>query len=88
MVDFKFRISDKKGKKYAAVLTDGRIIHFGGLRSDGSPYDQYQDRTGLRAFSEYDHNDKKRRAAYYARHGSLDNSKKYSADWFSKMFLW
>jgi hypothetical protein len=41
------------------VFADGRIVSFGGLRGDGKPYAQYKDRTSLKAYSAYDHKDKK-----------------------------
>lgn len=88
MAAFKFRVSRRKGKKYDAVFADGRVVSFGGLRGDGKPYAQYKDRTSLKAYTAYDHHDKKRRGAYYARHGLINNDKPYTADWFSKKFLW
>jgi len=59
MPAFKFRISQRKGKKYDALFADGRVVSFGGLRGDGKPYGQYKDRTSLKAYSAYDHKDKK-----------------------------
>lgn len=88
MAAFKFQVSQRKGKKYDAVFADGRVVSFGGLRGDGKPYAQYKDRTSLKAYTAYDHLDKKRRSAYYARHGLINNDKPYTADWFSKTFLW
>jgi hypothetical protein len=88
MAAFKFRISQRKGKKYDAVFADGRIVSFGGLRGDGKPYGQYKDRTSLKAYSAYDHKDRKRRKAYYSRHGPIDDENPYTADWFSKKYLW
>lgn len=88
MAAFKFRISQRKGKKYDALFPDGRIVSFGGLRGDGKPYAQYKDRTSLKAYSAYDHKDKNRRKAYYSRHGPLDEENPYTADWFSKEYLW
>jgi hypothetical protein len=88
MPAFKFRISQRKGKKYDALFADGRVVSFGGLRGDGKPYGQYKDRTSLKAYSAYDHKDKKRRKAYYSRHGPLDEENPYTADWFSNKYLW
>jgi hypothetical protein len=88
MPAFKFRKSHRKGKKYDALFADGRVVSFGGLRGDGKPYAQYKDRTSLKAYSAYDHKDKKRRRAYYSRHGPIDDENPYTADWFSKTFLW
>ncbi|ETN14285.1 hypothetical protein PPTG_07914 [Phytophthora nicotianae INRA-310] len=47
---YKFRVSKRKGKKYDALLSDGRIVSFGAIKSNGEPYQQYQDRTSLKAF--------------------------------------
>lgn len=81
-----FRLSNKPDKKYDAVFADGRIISFGAIKRSGEPYQQYKDRTPLKAFKQYDHNDEQRRERYYLRHRR--NYPKYSADWFSKKYLW
>lgn len=88
MAAFKFRVSRRKGKKYDALFADGRVVSFGGIKRNGEPYAQYKDRTSLKAYSAYDHKDKKRRKAYYSRHGPLDEENPYTADWFSKKYLW
>ncbi|GMF30224.1 unnamed protein product [Phytophthora fragariaefolia] len=84
---YHFRVSTHKGKKYDAVFADGRIVSFGAIKRKGEPYQQYRDRTTLKAYREYDHKDKKRRERYYKLHGPIDNDNKYTADWFSKTFL-
>ena len=89
-----FQKSNKADKKYTAVLQkktktkDGVIkyIHFGGVKPNGYPYDQYEDKV-LGLYSEYNHKDKKRRSAYRKRHSS-DINKPYSASWFSLKYLW
>ena len=88
MSQFTIRVSKRKDKKYDAVFDDGRVVSFGGIRKDGRPYQQYRDTTPLRAYREYDHLDLRRRNNFYKRHGSLTSSKPYSADYFSKKFLW
>ena len=79
-----------KGKypyKYTAkIYFDGKLdkhktVHFG-----HQDYQQYKDTTPLKLYSDKDHLDKARRARYYARHKK--DYPKYSADWFSKVFLW
>ena len=77
----KFEKSKVKGKKYTAILPDGKRVSFGALG-----YEHYKDRTPLKLYSHLDHNDKHRRDLYYARH-SIDYPK-YSPDWFSKKYLW
>lgn len=86
MLNIRFRKSTNRYKKYDAILSDGRIIPFGSIKRSGEPYAQYHDSTGLNLYSDYDHKDKKRRYAYFKRH-KIDYPA-YSADWFSKMFLW
>jgi len=74
----------KYPKKYNAILEeDGKEkkIAFGDQR-----YEQYKDSTGLNLYSDLDHLDKNRRNLYYKRHNK--NYPKYSADYFSKRFLW
>ncbi len=76
-----FQKSDRKNKKYKAILPDGKAVHFGDTR-----YEQYKDRTPLKLYSNLDHNDKARRGLYYQRHPK--DYAKYSADYFSKKYLW
>lgn len=85
---FAFRVSTKRGKKYDAVFDDGRVVSFGAIKKDGVPYAQFRDRTNIKAFKQYDHNDTKRRDRYYKRHGAINESKPYTPDWFSKKYLW
>ena len=77
----KFEKSKVKGKKYTAILPDGKKVSFGALG-----YQQYKDTTPLKLYSNLDHNDKERRDRYYARHPK--DYPKYSPDWFSKKYLW
>lgn len=68
-----FRVSDRKGKKYRALLQNiasgaTRILHFGGLG-----YQQYQDRTPLGAFSYLDHGERRRMQNYFSRHSGTRN---------------
>ena len=80
--------SNRRDKKYQAVFDNGKIIHFGGIKRNGEPYEQFRDSTPIKAFSAYDHNDPERKKRYYARHGTLTNAPIYSASWFSGHFLW
>ena len=77
----RFERSKVNGKKYTAVLPDGRRVNFGALG-----YQQYMDRTPLKLYASLDHRDPERRARYYQRHAK--NYPKYSPDWFSKKYLW
>jgi hypothetical protein len=75
-----FSVSPIKFKKYRAYLSDGSHIDFGDKR-----YQHYKDKA-LGFYSDLDHNDEDRRRRYYQRHKK--NYPKYSADWFSKKYLW
>jgi len=74
--------STHKNKKYMAVFDNGKpTIHFGDNR-----YEQFKDSTNLKLYSNLDHNDIKRKNAYYSRHGK--DAILYSAKWFSHKYLW
>jgi hypothetical protein len=66
-----------------AVFDDSQktVVHFGDNR-----FGQYKDTTKLKLYSRLDHNDKKRRDSYYARHGV--DAKLYTPKWFSHKYLW
>lgn len=83
MAPYKLKRSTQTStKKYMAIFDyDKSVVHFG-----DPAYGQYKDVTGLGLFSKKDHLDKKRRDAYYARHGK--QAEKYSAKWFSHKYLW
>lgn len=74
-----FCISTRKNKKYDAFKDGKKLVSFGDSR-----YEQYFDKIG--AYKHLNHNDKKRRDRYYARHGK--EAKKYSAKYFSHKYLW
>lgn len=80
----KFEISPLKSKKYRAWLKDGERVFKVDFGAKG--YAQYRDQTPLKAYSSLDHNDLKRRERYYKRHSK--DYPMYSADWFSKKYLW
>ena len=82
-----FRRSRTKGKKYDAVLYnidtgDTKYVPFGDVN-----YQQYKDTTGLGLYSHLDHNDKKRRANYLARHAKT-RTKLWSPSYFAATYLW
>ena len=92
MVLKNLRKSTRKTKKYMIDLIDHktgkkkRTIHFGAIKKDGTPYNQFKDSTGLGLYSKYDHGDKERRTRYLKRHKK--DYGKLSADYFSKKYLW
>lgn len=71
-----------------------KLFDFGGIKDDGTPYDQYKDKIGY--YSKYDHKDSKRRSNYIKRHfpkfknrkTALSGTKEESPAWFSLYFLW
>jgi hypothetical protein len=81
MVSYTIKKSTRIHKKYMAIFSDGRpSVHFGDNR-----YKQFRDTTPLKLYSRLNHNDEKRKKAYYDRHGKAIM---YSAKWFSHKYLW
>jgi hypothetical protein len=76
---YDIKVSTRGHKKYDVYRRGEYVLSFGDRR-----YAQYKDRIGH--YSGKDHGDAKRLAAYYKRHAT--DYPKYSADWFSKHFLW
>ena len=82
--------STRKGKKYMSRTPSGKLIHWGAL---GMAH--YRDSTPLKLYSHLDHNDKKRRDRYRARHkeiklkdGTPAYKNKESPSWWSWTYLW
>lgn len=75
--------SKAKNKKYSVYVKGKsgkpKLIHFGDSR-----YGQFKDKLGY--FKKLDHNDPKRRKAYYARHGKATS--KDTAKYWSHKILW
>ena len=83
----KFEKSNRKNKKYDAVMkntTTGREVK---IPFGDSRYEHYKDSTGLGVWTHKNHNDDNRRKSYRARHNSTAQ-KKYSPSWFSYHYLW
>jgi hypothetical protein len=81
---FKFFISQRRYKKYRVdIYTKNnkfvKSVHFGDKR-----YQHYEDKIGL--YGDLDHNDMERLQLYYKRHKK--NYPEFSADFFSKKYLW
>ena len=88
--DFIIEKSDKKLKKYKAKLKndpDGKTVYFGAIKENGIPYAQFKDRTPLKLFKEYDHNDEARKDRYIKRH-QKDIKEGFNPGWLSYIFLW
>lgn len=85
------RKSNNPVKKYDAILRNIYTrrtfkMPFGGRKMDGTPYEQFKDRTPLKLYSKYDHGDENRRQLYLKRHNKKIRA--YSPDYFSKVYLW
>lgn len=77
---FKSKAKNKKYSVYVKSKTGGKkLIHFGDSR-----YQQFKDKLGH--FSKLDHNDPKRKKAYYSRHGKATS--KDTAKYWSHKILW
>ena len=78
-----FKYFGKGNKKYSVYVKNEKgkpkLIHFG-----SALHQHYKDKIG--EYSHLDHNDKKRRALYYARHGKATS--KDTAKYFSHKYLW
>jgi len=76
-------VSTRKNKKYSVYVKgksgNPRLIHFGDKR-----YGQFKDKLGH--YKRLDHNDPKRKANYYSRHGKATT--KDSAKYWSHKILW
>lgn len=86
----RFEVSTDGKHKYIAILTHKKTgkqrgVPFGGIKTDGTPYQHYHDKIG--AYRQYDHKDKERRRRYRIRHKGQDQ-KKFSSGYFSMRFLW
>lgn len=87
--------SEKPLKKYKAILRNKKTkkevnIHFGAIRENRKPYEQWKDSTGLGIYTKYNHCDKERRKRYQFRHRKEQPSFKeyWSAGYFSWKYLW
>lgn len=80
---FKFFISQRRYKKYRVdIYLNNKFVksvHFGDRR-----YEHFYDSIGL--YPDLNHNDMGRLQLYYKRHRK--NYPEFSADWFSKRYLW
>ena len=80
----RWEVSPLKAKKYRVWLRDGDRLFKVDFGAKG--YQQYRDQTPLKAYAADDHNDLARRERYYQRHRK--DYPMYSADYFSKKYLW
>lgn len=82
---FIFIKSPRKDKKYRVFDSNNNYVDFGAIRKNGVPYEQFEDKIS-NLYSKYNHFDKKRRQLYFLRNPF--DYPKFSADWWSKKYLW
>jgi hypothetical protein len=83
-----FRKSNRKNKKYYALLEDKQHhklikVHFG-----STLYQHYKDATGLSDYVYLNHNNEERRRRYRARHNKDIRDDYYSPGYFAYFYLW
>jgi len=95
-----FKRGTRKGKKYTVIVQDKqtkktRILHFGAVG-----YQQYKDRTPLKLYAKYNHDDISRMHNYYSRHSGIaqrgaainkefkNSSGYYTPKLLSHIYLW
>ena len=74
---YKLSKSDKKDKKYLVQTPKGRRIHFGAIRENGIPYEDYTT-----------HKDPKRKKRYLKRHIKEDWNDPETAGFWATNILW
>ena len=83
-----FKKSTRPRKMYKAIIENKRTkrrveLHFG-----DSTMKNYGDKTGLDAYPQLIHGDKKRRDRYISRHSGFIKKGYYSPGYFSMEYLW
>lgn len=83
-----FKKSDRKNKKYYAILENKLNkslvkVHFG-----HPSYQHYRDITGLTDYTHLNHNDPERRRLYRMRHNRDIKDGYYSPGFFAYYYLW
>lgn len=85
----KFEVANPgTNKMYTAVLKQRRGDRIVRLNFGDRRYENYTDRTGLKAFPELIHGDNKRRESYKKRHQVFIKEGFYSPGYFSMNYLW
>ena len=85
-----FSKSSNKLFKYTANLQDGKSlvrIHFGSIGRDGIPYEQYQDRTGLGMYTEFDNYNPIKSRAWYVKRKDLISNDYWNSQSLEYVFL-
>ena len=85
-----FSKSSNKLFKYTANLQDGKSlvkIHFGSIGRDGIPYEQYQDRTGMGLYSEYDNYNAVKSRSWYVKNKNYISKDYWTSKSLEHVFL-
>ena len=70
--------SDRKDKKYQAVIDGGRTVHFGAIKQNGQPYSDFTK-----------HKDEERKRRYISRHSQNEDwSNPNTAGFYARWILW
>ena len=86
----KFSKSNNKLFKYTATLQKDKqivMIHFGSISRDGIPYEQYQDKTGLGLYSEYDNYSPIKSRAWYRKNNKYISKSCWNSKSLEYVFL-
>jgi hypothetical protein len=78
---YQFKVSSRTNKKYDVYKNNKYIVSFGDKR-----YQQYEDKTPVKYYSNLNHYNEKRRENYYKRFGN--NAGFETAMYFSHKYLW
>jgi len=83
----RFQKASNRKKKYDAIIEDVVTKRQQKVPFGSSAHEQYRDDTGLGRYTKLNHNDKKRRENYLARHAKT-MTKKFSPSYFAAKYLW
>ena len=84
----KFEKSKAKNKKYVAFIKNKKTEKIIKINFGDNRYEHYKDTTGLKIYTNKDHNDKERRDKYKKRHIVYLDKNEYSPAYFSWFYLW
>ena len=82
--------STNKLYKYTAVLSNKTMtvtIHFGSSDRDGVPFEQYQDRTGLGLYTDFDNFNVVKARAWYLKNKTYINKQFWTSKGLEYVFL-
>ena len=85
---FGFQKSKTKGKKYDALLLKTGSPKLIRIPFGAIGFQQYNDSTGLKLYTKYDHKDKERQKKYRNRHKGFLRDGYYSPGQMSMDYLW